>query len=197
MIGRGRRRRSWRWSGLSLLGWMLVLAVSCTGTIEKSPFEQESPDLQQQQERVSFTEMEFHFAMEKLENGDFSGTRETLSEIPKRDEDNSLAPKVAFALGVLQLLEMDDVARMSECRDYFQAFSDQHPGGPYRENADRIVHILSGHIERAKREQKRIKELTQQVTDQDKVIQTLRYKIEKLEEIHQETEEKRRLPEEE
>ena len=183
----------WKRSALSVSGMMLLLAVSCTGTIEKSVFEEESPGVQQEQEVISFSEAEFHFAMIKLENGDYEGTRETLTEIEKREDNKDVAPKVAFALGVLRLLEMEDLGRMRACRDYFQIFADEHPGGPYRENAEQIVRLLDIHINRAKKERKRIKELTRRVGDQEKVIQTLQYKIDKLEEIHRETEQKRHL----
>jgi len=178
---------------LSLPGWIFLLAVSCTGPIERPPFQEESLQPEPEPVIVSFREAEFRFALEKLENGDFGGSRETLIEITERGEESDVAPRAAFALGVLQLLEMEDPARMSACKDYFGSFLDQHPSGPYRESAERIVRILNGHIERANQEQDRIRELTQQVSDQEKVIQTLQYKIEKLEEIHQETEEKRHL----
>ncbi len=181
----------WKRSALSISGLMLLLAVSCTGTIEKSVFEEESPDVQQEQEVISFSEVEFRFAMTKLENGDFEGARETLSGITEGDQE--AAPEVAFALGVIKLLEMESVGRMRKCRDYFQAFADEHPGGPYRENAERIVQVLNSHIRRVQKGQRRIKELTRQVSEQETVIQTLQYKIEKLEEIHRETEKRRHL----
>jgi len=172
---------------------MLILAVSCAGTMDSSRIEEQSPEGQNKQNPVSFSEVEFRFAMTKLENGDFEGSRETLTEIAERDDDSDLAPKVAFALGVIDLLEMEDVGQMKAARDYFQAFSNEHPDGPYRETTDRIVLLLEKHIHRAMQERKRIKQLTQQVSDQEQVIQTLKYKIEKLEEIHRETEQKRHL----
>lgn len=191
LVGKGRKRRVSRWRSLSLPGWLLFLAVSCSGAMERAPFREES--LQPAPEPVCFREAEFRFAMKKLENGDFEGSRETLIEIAERGENNDVAPRVAFALGVLQLLEMEDPARMTACRDYFQLFSYQHPGVAYGEYAERIVRVLDGHLERARQEQNRIRGLTQKVSDQEQVIQSLRYKIEKLEEIHQETQEKRYL----
>ena len=131
--------------------------------------------------------------MAKLENGDFEGARETLSGIAETENDQQVEPEVAFALGVIRLLEMESVERMWGCRDYFQAFAGDYPGGPYREHAERIVQVLNSHINRAQKEEGRIKELTGKVSDQEKVIQTLQYKIEKLEEIHRETEQKRDL----
>ena len=182
---------------LLFLGLILALAVSCARVMEwRYPTEPRS-EVQEEQEPVSFSEVEFRFAMTKLENGDLEGSRETLAEIAERDDDSDLAPKVAFALGVIDLLEMEDVGRMKAARDYFQAFSDEHPDGPYRETTDRIVLLLDKHIHRAKQEQKRIDQLTQKVSDQEQVIQTLKYKIEKLEEIHRETEQKRHLLESE
>jgi hypothetical protein len=183
----------WKRIGLSVPGWMLLLAVSCTGTLEKVGFQEEGPDVQQEREAPSFRETEFRFAMAKLENGDFEGARETLSGIAEPEDDQQVASEVTFALGVIKLLEMDSVERMRGCRDDFQAFADDFPGGPYREHAERIVQVLNRHIKRAQKEQRRIEELTRQVSDQEKVIQTLQYKIEKLEEIHRETEQKRHL----
>ena len=183
----------WKRIGLSVPGWMLLLAVSCTGTLEDINFTEPSTDVQQEREHPSFREREFRFAMAKLENGDFEGARETLSGIAEPEDDQQLAPEVAFALGVIKLLEMDSVERMRGCRDYFRTFEDDYPGGPYRELAERIVKVLDSHIKRDQKGKGRIKELTDQVSNQEKVIQTLQYKIEKLEEIHRETEQKRHL----
>ena len=183
----------WKRIGLSAPGWILLLAVSCTGMFEKGGFQEEGPGVQQEREAPSFRETEFRFAMAKLENGDFEGARETLSGISVAEDDQQVEPEVAFALGVIKLLEMESVERMTGCRDYFQAFADDYPGGPYREHAERIVQVLDSHIERTQKEKRKIKELTGKVSDQEKVIQTLQYQIEKLEEIHRETEQKRNL----
>ena len=189
------RRLNFR--GLLFVGWMLILAIACTGIMDSSRMEEQNAEVQKEQEPVSFSEVEFRFAMTKLENGDFEGSRETLAEIAKRDDDSDLAPKVAFALGVIQLLEMEDVERMEAARESFQALSDEYPDGPYREITNRIILLLDKHIHRGKQENKMVKQLTQQVKDQQGVIQTLKYKIEKLEEIHRETEQKRHLLESE
>ncbi len=184
---------AWRRIGFALSGWILLLAVSCLGPFEEVRVEEPDLETRNDQEAVSFREAEFRFAMTKLENGDFEGARETLSGIAEREDNQEVAPEIAFALGVIKLLDMENLGRMRKCRDYFQAYADQNPGGPYRENAERIVQILTSHIRRAQKEQKRIKDLTLQVSEQEKVIQTLQYKIEKLEEIHRETEQKRHL----
>jgi len=184
----------WRWICLSVPGWILLLAVSCTGTFEEVRFREENPDVQREEREVlSFRETEFRFAMAKFENGDFEGARETLSGIAEPEGDQPAEPEAVFALGVIKLLEMESEERMRGCRDYFQAFADDYPDGPYREHAERIVQVLNSHIKRAQKERRRIHELTRKVSDQEKVIQTLQYQIEKLEEIHRETEEKRHL----
>lgn len=181
-----------KWIRLSVPGWMLLLAVSCAGTFEGVHFREENRDVQPQEREVpSFRETEFRFAMAKLENGDFEGARETLSGLAEPEGDRAVEPEVVFALGVIKLLEMDSVERMRGCRDYFQAFAEEYPAGPYQEHAERIVRVLNSHIRRTRQDKKRIKELRGQVRDQAKVIQTLQYKIEKLEEIHRETEQKR------
>lgn len=183
----------WKRISLSIPGWILLLAVSCTGTTEEIRFREQSQDVQPDREVPSFREREFRFAMAKLENGDFEGARETLSWIAEPEDEQEVEAEVAFALGVIKLLEMESMERMRGCRDYFQAFADNHPNGPYRKHAERIVEVLNIHIKRVQTEESRIKELTGQVSDQEKVIQTLQYKIEKLEEIHRETEQKRQL----
>jgi len=182
-----RSRKGW-----SLPGWVLILTISCTGTIEKSVFEEETPRIQQEQEVVSFSEQGFRFALTHLENGDFEGAREALKEIVQKDDNIELASKVEFFLGVIKLLEMEDLERMSVCRDDFQKYADEHPGGPYRELAEQIVCILDAHINLAKKDQKRIRELTQQMSDQEKVIQNLQAQIKNLEDIHRRAEERRR-----
>jgi len=164
---------------------------------DKVEFQEQGPDVQQEQEQEqevpSIRETEFRLAMAMLENGDFQGARETLSGIAVPEGDRQVEPEVAFALGVVKLLEMESVEQMRGCRDYFQAFVDDYPGGPYREPAERIVQVLNSHLERTQKEERQIKELTAKVSDQEKVIQTLQYQIEKLEEIHRETEQKRNL----
>jgi hypothetical protein len=176
-------------------GWALLTTVSCTRTFEEVTLPEPRPDVFQEQETLSLSEREFRFALLKLENGDFQGARETLSEIARREDDPAVLPGVRFSLGVLDLLEAETPERMGDCRDYFQDYAVQYPRGPYQEHAQRIVRILTLYIHRAEGEQRRIQELTQRVSDQEKVIQTLQYKIEKLEEIHLETEQKRHLPE--
>jgi TolA-binding protein len=176
---------------------MLALAVSCARVMEWRHPDEPRPEVQKGQKPVSFSEAEFRFAMTKLENGDFEGSRETLAEIAERNDNSDLAPKVAFALGMIKLLEMEDVEQMEAARESFQALLEEYPDGTYREIVDRIILLLDKHMHRAKQEQKRVKQLTQQVNDQQGVIQTLKYKIEKLEEIHRETEQKRHLLESE
>lgn len=192
--GTGRGFSPWKRIGLSAPGWILLLAVSCTGLSEKADFQEQNPDVQQGREVPSFRETEFRFAMTMLENGDFEGARETLFGMSETVGDQPVEPEVVFALGVIKLLDMESVERMRGCRDYFQSFADKYPNGPYQEHAERIVQILDGHIRRTNENQKRIGALTLEVSDQKKVIQTLQYQIEKLEEIHRETEEKRNLP---
>ncbi len=192
-IAKGTRGWPRRWMALSLTGWGIFLVLSCSSTMETSPFETQAPAEEPVQEAVSFSEAEFRFAMIKLENGDFEGSRETLTDMAKRDDATDVEPKVEFALGVIKLLDMAGTDGMKEARDYFQAFVDSHPGGPYREAAQRIVLVLDSYVKQQEKEQQSINQLTQQVSDQEQVIQNLGYKIEKLEEIHRETEEKRHL----
>jgi hypothetical protein len=188
--------RPGNWSGRVLLAWMVVLVLSCTGTIEQSRVEEETPVEQEvQEEMLSSCDQEFRLAMAKLETGDLEGTREILTPVAERDEDKEMAARAEFALGVIQLLEIEDLARMKAARDYFEAYSNHHPDGPYLGHSDRIVLILDREIKRANEEQHKIRQLTEQLKDQEKVIQTLQYKIEKLEEIFKETESKRHLPE--
>ena len=70
---------------------------------------------------------------------------------------------------------------------------DEDPNGPYSESAERIVVL----IDAIDAQIKRIEELTRKEVEQEKLIRTLKYKIEKLEEIRRETEEKRQILENE
>jgi outer membrane protein assembly factor BamD (BamD/ComL family) len=155
-----------------LIAGLLLFAGSCARTIEKS---------------------RYALAMDKLEKGDYESAHEVFTEIAEREEADDLSTRVEFAIGLIKLLEMEDFPRMKECRDYFEDYSDRYPEGPHRENANRIVRLLNQHIMRAEREERTIKELTEQIEQQEKVNQTLQYQIQKLEEIHLDTERKRHL----
>jgi len=102
-----------------------------------------------------------------------------------------VGPASEFYLGVIKLFEMGDLHAMEVCKSYFEGYIKKYPTQPYQANATRIVRLLEKHIERARKDGQRMEELSQAVGEQAKEIQTLKYQMQKLEEIQQETERKR------
>jgi DNA repair ATPase RecN len=90
---------------------------------------------------------------------------------------------------------------MGAGRDYMRAYPQKYPQGPFLRNAERIAQILEGQIQSRRKEQQRLKTLSQKVQglkalsqkvqEQSKEIDTLKFQIQKLEEITRETEETR------
>jgi uncharacterized coiled-coil protein SlyX len=122
-----------------------------------------------------------------------------LKELSSPEGDTShVGPASEFYLGVIKLFEMGDVHEMGDCKSYFEAYIEKYPNQPYQTNAARIVRLLEKHIERARKDGQRVAELNrvvdelnQAVGKQAKEIQTLKYQMQKLEEIQLETERKR------
>lgn len=126
------------------------------------------------------------------------GILEGLMQAPEPCE---LCPKVYFYVGLLDLLQMEDPSQMEAGRDYMRAYPQKYPQGPFLRNAERIAQILEGQIQSRRKEQQRLKTLnqkvqglkalSQKVQEQSKEIDTLKFQIQKLEEITRETEETR------
>ena len=69
-----------------------------------------------------------------------------------------------------------------------RAYSLKYPGGPCQRNAERIVEILDAQIERFRRESEKARQLARRLEAQEKEIETLKFQIQELEKIHEETE---------
>lgn len=95
-----------------------------------------------------------------------------------------MGPAAEFYLGVIKLFQTEDLRGMEVCKSYFQGYIEKYPTELYRANAVRIVRMLERQI-------KRTRKLNRVVEDQAREIRTLKYQMQKLEEIQQETERKR------
>ena len=146
-----------------------------------------------------------------LGEGNWLESRGILEGLMQAPEPCELCPKVYFYVGLLDLLQMEDPSQMEAGRDYMRAYPQKYPQGPFLRNAERIAQILEGQIQSRRKEQQRLKtlsqkvqglkalsqkvqelkELSQKVQEQSKEIDTLKFQIQKLEEITRETEETR------
>ncbi len=136
-------------------------------------------------------------AQEDLRRGDYEGARGVLEGIKEEGAEGRADDEAGFLLGLVRLLEIEDLESARACRDYFRAYRKAHPEGAHRAVADRIVRLLDRCLEETGRRERRIKDLEARIRGQEEEIRTLRYQIEKLEEIHRETERERRLLESE
>ncbi len=119
-------------------------------------------------------------ALDYLQAGENEAARKILEKLLQEGDTFQLRPVAAFYLGVIKVFEMDDLLGMEACKNYFQAYVEQYPTQPYTTNAAGVVRLLDKYIE-----------LARVVQEQAQEIKTLRYQIQKLEEIQQETERKR------
>lgn len=136
-----------------------------------------------------------------LGEGNWLESRGILEGMMQAPEPCELCPKVYFYVGLLDLLQMEDPSQMEAGRDYMRAYPQKYPQGPFLRNAERIAQILEGQIQSRRKEQQRLKTLnqkvqglkalSQKVQEQSKEIDTLKFQIQKLEEITRETEETR------
>jgi len=136
-----------------------------------------------------------------LGEGNWLESRGILEGLMQAPEPCELCPKVYFYVGLLDLLQMEDPSQMEAGRDYMRAYPQKYPQGPFLRNAERIAQLLDKQIEGRRKEQQRLKTLSQKVQglkalsqkvqEQSKEIDTLKFQIQKLEEITRETEETR------
>jgi len=97
-----------------------------------------------------------------------------------------------FELAAALLLEQTDPARLKAFQEAFQRYAlSLPPEEAGRGYADRILRILDVRIRQAERERRRTGALQGFVEQQQKELEDLEYKLRKLEEIQQETEQKR------
>jgi len=172
----------------------LFLCFSCTEAMKQYLFEERQlvvaggPTKPWSEKNARLEE-----AVEKLHMGRYIEARKILSELIKDSDDSGGMPSAVFYLGIVKLLTMDDLAQMKACKKYFSSYKKKYPNGPYQKNTENIVNVLNQYIVLAQKDKLRMKELEGQVEKQNKEIETLKYQIQKLEEIQQETERERQL----
>ena len=134
---------------------------------------------------------ELQEALELIQKEKYRDAREVMNGLLKEREASGGVPPSVLFLGVLELLEKGTRSGMEARKSYFEACARKFPAGPCRDNAERIVRLLEKNIARARREEKRKQEMNRTIEKQTEEIQTLKYQIQKLEEIQQETDEQR------
>jgi hypothetical protein len=171
-------RKHRKWIRLWILGCSLLLSTSCVQPTKDSLF---GKQIIQTSGQESAAKARLQRGLKHLERGNYKTARETFTRLLQEDTAGDVAPAAAFYVGVLRLLEMEDLAGMEACRGYFQRYAKDYESGLYKDNAASILRFLDKQIAVARRAQ-----------EQERQIQTLKYQIEELEEIQEETERKRR-----
>jgi hypothetical protein len=186
-----KKERPWHqgWLRLFVLAWMMIFSVSCTQAVKERLFRKpifRSPG------QASVAQARLQEALHHLQAGQNETAGEILKELSSPEGGTShVGPASEFYLGVIKLFDMEDLQGMEACKSYFQGYIEKYPTQPYQANAARIVRLLEKHIERTRKEGRRVEELNRVVDEQAKEIQTLKYQMQKLEEIQLETERKR------
>lgn len=187
-----KRQRLWHagWFRLFILGWIVVCSASCTQAIKDRLFKKEVAQGSGQEStahgRISSCPScsRLQRALRHLQAGENETAREILKELSREGGTSHVGPAAEFYLGVIKLFQTDDLHGMEVCKSYFQGYIEKYPTELYRANAVRIVHMLERQI-------KRTRKLNRVVEDQAREIRTLKYQMQKLEEIQQDTERKR------
>ncbi len=179
---------------LFILMGLLVLSLSCCQPVRQLFFETKKlvvPEMILKQE--SSEQARLCQTLEYLKKGELEEAQEVLTELSQEKNGPETAAISAFYLGLIKLLEMDDLAEMKDSRAYFKAYLKEYSDGPYEKNSARILLLLNKYIEQRQKDKGELKELTGQVEKQAQEIETLKYQMQKLEEIQHETERERQL----
>lgn len=177
------------WLRLFVLAWMIVFSASCTQAVKERLFRK---PIIKSSGQSSVAQARLREALNHLQAGQNESAHEILKELSSPEGGTShVGPASEFYLGVIKLFEMGDLHAMEVCKSYFEGYIEKYPTQPYQANAARIVRLLEKHIERVRKDVQRVEELNQAVGEQAKEIQTLKYQMQKLEEIQLETERKR------
>lgn len=204
-MSNNKKERPWDqcWARLCILAWMIVLCASCTQSVKEGFFRK---SMVRSSGHASVAQARLQEALHHLQSGRNSTAGEILTELASpRGDTSHEGPASEFYLGLVKLLEMDNLQEMEMCKRYFEGYIEKYPSQPYQANAARIARLLKKHIALGRKEGRRVKELNQvvdelnQVVDelnrvvneQAKEIHTLKYQMEKLEEIQLETERRR------
>lgn len=159
----------------------LALAVSCA-SVEKRG----TPA-----DRKAGPEADFVQAVELLNLGERAQARGAFERLLQEARSEEIRPKAYYFLGVIRLLEMNNLAQIQEAKEYFDQYPRLFPGGPYRQNALDISLGLDRILRRGENDQQEILARKRQAGRQQARIRTLEQKILQLEKIYLETEQKR------
>ena len=183
-------KRPWHqgWLRLFVLAWVIIFSASCTQAVKERLFRK---PIIKSSGQASGAQARLREALHHLQAGQNETAREVLKGLSPDGGASYVGPASEFYLGVIKLFEMDDLHEMEACKSYFQGYIEKYPTQPYEANAARIVRLLEKHIERIRKEGRRVEELNRVVDQQAKEIQTLKYQMQKLEEIQLETDRKR------
>ena len=167
--------KAWIW--LLILVGILALSSSCSPTLTAGLLGKQVIEPSGQ---GSGSQARLQQALEHLKRGEYNTAQKILNEVVKQDTRPRVAQEAGFYLGIIMLYEMDDLAGMEACRAYFGDYVRKYHTGPYGGNAAKILQFVEKQIRLALRARVQARE-----------IRTLRYQIQKLEEIQEETERKR------
>ncbi len=177
-----------------VLAGLFVFSFSCSQTAKQIFFEKKKlvvPGVilgQESSEQARLSQI-----LECLNQGKLDEAKEIINELSQEKNSSKTASIAAFYRGLINLLEMDGLAGMKDCLKYFETYSEKYPVGPYNKNVAMIVLLLNKYIEHSQKDKGQLKELTHQIEKQAQEIETLKYQMQKLEEIQQETERERQL----
>jgi len=175
--------------------WVLLATAACQGLwacnlVSKAP-EREAvvePEQRMPMDEAALEAAAFHHGRMLLEEGKWKEAREIFERLLQSPEPCALCSRAYFYLGLVELLEMTSPAELEKHRDYMRAYTLKYPGGPCQRNAERIVEILDAQIERFRRESEKARQLARRLEAREKEIETLKFQIQELEKIHEETE---------
>ncbi len=174
---------------------VLVAAVSSLGLLACSlvpraaePEVVVEPPRKTQMDPAALEAARYHHGLMLLEEGKWKEARVILEQLLQSGEPCALCPRAYFYLGLVDLLETRSPDELEKHRDYMRAYGQKYPGGPCRRNAERIAELLDAQIKGLHRESEKARRLQHKLQAQEKEIETLKFQIQELERIHEETE---------
>ena len=168
----------------------LMFFLACSQIKEKSFLkEEEPPDLL---EELTF-QTGLNQALTLIEDGKSGKAQQVMETLLKREELTGFSTTAAvFYLATVIVLEKKELQRLQACKETFQLYSQKVLDGDERENAEKIVQLFDTRIKGARDRQLELQSLYKRMSKQKKALKDLEYKLQKLEEIQQEAETKRK-----
>jgi TolA-binding protein len=131
-------------------------------------------------------------AVTLFDQGERAKAAEIFTEVLESGGSTEVKSKAYFYLGMIKLFESGDQAGLQDCKNHFDAYGQRFPNGPHQKICQDISAMLGKHIEQSRKQQQRIRALSRRVKELGEEAETLQYKIQKMEEIQQETDRKRK-----